>query len=999
MGEKPLEPKSAAAIESWIIDYLRESLGLHSVALGPQTRLFAIGLDSVEAVGMAEALAAWLGTKIAPTIAWDQPTIAALASYLAGEAQAEPPLAASAGDAERPKDLEKSAEHPFAAHINPHLSRLLSQLSLDKRFVRGLGCKLYDDEGREYLDFIAAYGALPFGHNPPEIWQALHAVHAQSEPNLIQPSYMNAAGELAARLLSICPPGMRYVSFANSGAEAVEAAIKMCRLATGRPGILSTQHGFHGKTLGALSATGNTRYHGVGSPVLHFDSIPYGDAAALRTALASRPGHYAAFLVEPIQGEGGIVMPPPGYLSEVRAACTAANVLLVFDEIQSGLGRTGAWFACNHEGVVPDVMTLAKALSGGLIPIGAVVAAAHAYSPEFARKHSSTFAGGSLACRAGLATLDYLSRNQGALIRQVAENGQRFKAGLERLAARCPHLISEVRGRGYFLGLRFAVHRRTWPSSILGVAADAGGLAPIFASYLLNVEGVRLAPTLNGTDVIRIEPPLIATWAECETVLSAIERALDVFASGDAARVLGGILARAPWSGRQPHPDREDALIIPQPRADGGRFAFLLHPLELSSYADFDRSLSAMPPSELKAAVRCVHGLATPAVVGDAHIESATGQTAYGEFIMLGHTAAELVAMSHDEAVEVIGEAVEMARDRGAQIVGLGAFTSIVTHGGLSVSHSDVAVTSGNSYTAVAAHDALMLALAQRSVADATIAVVGAAGAIGRAVSILLSESAARLILVGNPHRSAASTRARLLDVVAAACQHVVLQAAANSDRPRGRLAQHILSAAGVPRAGAPVAAYGELAKQLTLSGSTDFFVLGQDASAAVQSADAILTATSATGALFTAADFVPGAVICDISRPRNIGPELRAARPDLLVIDGGVIAIPGQPDIGGFGLPKGHAYACMAETMILALEKRYAHMSLGGELSLGSIDLLRTLGQKHGFRVVTSSADRSVDSSPQPRRRSVHGQVQHLSQPSAVSAAPSGLLGNLNRP
>lgn len=974
------QSKSARDIEGWIIDYLVKTLGLTTMVPEPGTRLLEIGLDSVEAVGLADALEGWLGTSVTPTIAWEQPTIAALARYLSGEKSAPTSAPTHIRREHIIAEADAAGTHPFPTFVNPDLGRLLGQLALDKRFVRGEGCTLHDHEGRRYLDFIAAYGALPLGHNPPEIWEAVAAVRDQGLPSFVQPSYLEAAGTLAARLLAVAPPGMRYVTFANSGAEAVEAAIKMCRMAAGRPGILSTEQSFHGKTLGALSATGNAKYQGSsGAPAPHFERIPYGDPDALRAAFASRPGHYAAFLIEPIQGEGGIVEPPPGYLSEVRRACDEAGVLLIFDEIQTGLGRTGRWFACEHDGVIPDVMTLAKALGGGLVPIGAVVAAAHVYTEEFGLKHSSTFAGGGLACRVGLATLERLGRGDGALIRQVAENGRRFKEGLEQMASRYPHLIAEVRGRGFLLGLRFAVHRRTWPSSILAVAAEEGGLAPLFASYMLNVERVRLAPTLNGTDVIRIEPPLVATWDECETVLAAIGRALEAFAAGDAARVLGSISAGAPRAPRI-EPRRSPPRAAPRPRQRDGRFAFLLHPLDLRSYAEFDPSLAALPPDELAAAVRCVHGLASPAVVGDARIASVTGQAAYGEFILVGHTADELMDMSHEQAVAVIREAVDLARDRGARIVGLGAFTSIVTQGGRAVSGAGVAVTSGNSYTVVAAHDALMLALAGRrasglahgtgrmrpvhqpagaalavpqmirGVTDAAIAVIGAGGAIGRAVAILLAQEAARLVLVGNPQRSAEQARVRLLEVAAAACRYVIEQAAREPDRPRGPLAAHILAAGDLPPADAPLEAFHRIAAHLDRDGA---LVLTQDAALAARQADALLMVTSATSVLLGAEDIRPDAVICDVSRPRNISAELRAARPDVLVIDGGVIEIPGQPDIGCFGLPTGHAYACMAETMTMALEQRYEHMSLGGELDLAAVDILRGLAAKHGFQVV----------------------------------------------
>jgi acetylornithine/succinyldiaminopimelate/putrescine aminotransferase len=413
---------------------------------------------------------------------------------------------------------------------------------LDKRFVRGEGCELIDDEGRRYLDCIASYGALPFGFNPPEIWHSLMEVQRSGEPSFVQPSLLDPAGELAERLLTLAPANLRYVTFANSGAEAVEAAIKLARVATGRLGILSTGNSFHGKTLGALSATGNAHYQDdFGAPADAFYTIPFGDAEALRHELRARPGYYAAFLIEPIQGQGGVVVPPPGYLRLVREICTKAGALLVLDEIQSGLGRTGTMFACEVEGVQPDVITLAKALGGGLMPIGAVLSSAEAFTETFALRHSSTFAANALACRAGLATLQMLTRNNCALVRQVARNGARLMERLRALQRQFPGLIAEVRGRGLLLGVRFNGGRHLWPEGLLGVSVEQGLFTPLFASYMLNVEKVRVAPTLNGKEVIRLEPALTITWSQCERLLHALERALTMFATGDTGRILASI--------------------------------------------------------------------------------------------------------------------------------------------------------------------------------------------------------------------------------------------------------------------------------------------------------------------------------------------------------------------------------------------------------------------------------------------------------------------------
>ncbi len=947
-----LRSRTADEIQGWIIDHLTTTLGLTSTPVGAQTRLLDLGVDSLEAVGMAEALQSWLDVPVASTVVWEQPTIATLAQFLAGEpgdTRAGPRRAARTTPRVEPGD------DPFATVINPDLAAMLGKLGLDRHYVRGQGTALYDEQGRRILDFVGAYGALPLGHNPPEIWSALQATRTAGAPAFVQPSLPPAAGRLAARLLSVCPAGLHRVTFANSGAEAVEAALKMCRMATGRSGVLSAQGSFHGKTLGALSATANPRYHaGTGAPVAGFDSVPFGDAQALREAFTRHPGRYAALLLEPVQGEGGIVEPPPGYLAQVRQLCDDAGVPLVLDEVQTGLGRTGAWFACDHEGVVPDAIVLAKALGGGLVPIGAVVSCRELATEAFGLKHSSTFAGGGVACAAALATLERIGANDSELVRQVAEYGERFKQGLQRVAARYPHLVSEVRGRGYLLGLHFAVNRRTWACSILAVAAEQGGLAPLFAGYMLNVERLRVAPTLNGTDVIRLEPPLTATWDELETALGALERGLQAFARGDAARVLHGIrtgVDRPRAAVRSRPPTRATA----RPRVGDGRFAFLLHPLELRSYADFDPTLRSLSIDELRQAVGCVHGLVPPAVVSEVRISSALGAHAYGELVMIGHTAAELAAMPHEQAVSTVRAGVQLARDRGARLVGLGAFTSIATHGGLAVNDLGVAITSGNSYTVAAAHGTVVAALGPSSspgllAGERSVAVIGAGGAIGRALCALLADDVDRLILVGNPRRAATQLRTRLLDVAAVACRHVI-QHAARPKPGRGALARQILEDPECPPVGAPRAAFVALATRLVERGA---LVITADASASARKADVVVTATSATQGLIQAADLRPGAVVCEVSRPHNLAPAVRAARPDVRFVDGGVVEVPGRPDIGAFGLPPGHGYACMAETMTLALEQRYDHFSLGGELNLHEVRTVGALAARHGFRVVS---------------------------------------------
>jgi len=847
---------------------------------------------------------------------------------------------------------EQAEGHPFARCVNPYLADLLNKLWLDKRFVRGEGCELIDDKGRRYLDGVAAYGALPFGFNPPEIWQSLLEVQHTGEPSFVQPSLLDAAGELAERLLAAAPANLRYVTFANSGAEAIEAAVKMSRVATGRLGILATTNSFHGKTLGALSATGNAHYQdGFGAPAGDFRHVPFGDAAALRRELEANPGYYAAFLVEPIQGEGGVVVPPPGYLAEVRDICTSAGVLLVLDEIQTGLGRTGTLFACESEGVRPDVMTLAKALGGGLLPIGAILSSEKAFSETFALKHSSTFAANALACRAGLAALDLLTADDGVLVRRVARNGTRLKDGLLALQRRFPQLIAEVRGRGFLLGLCFTTDRTLWPESLLGVALEQEFFTPLFASYMLNVEAVRVAPTLNGKAVLRIEPALTMSWPQCERLLSALERALTMFASGDTGRILASIMEGRPCPPARSMPLPKPWLEV-KPRPAERRFAFLMHPLDYANAVDFDPSLAYLDAQSLETVVRKVAPFLEPFVVSHGRVVSATGETIYGEFITLPRTAEELARMRRKEAIEYVRGALHLARDRGAQLVGLGAFTSVVTLGGRAVAEEGVPITTGNSYTAVASAEATRKALALVGRADdgpPVAAIVGATGAIGRVLALLLAEDVGRLILVGNPDSSAKYVRERLLATAGDVLRFVRARHAEGSAFRRGTFAAQLL--AHLPRTDGAVeqTAIDEAVSKLEQSG---WLVLTQETAAAVRQARVVVTATSATGTVVRPEHLRRRAVVCDVSRPANVGREIVETRPDVLVIDGGVIAAPAGSALSRFGLGDGLIYGCMAETMMLTLAGHLRNTSLGTDLAPEMLHQLRSLADKHGFHV-----------------------------------------------
>ncbi len=407
----------------------------------------------------------------------------------------------------------------YRQYLNPGLTRLFQFGGVETVEWAAEGCLVWDAHGREYIDCACGPAIFNIGHRHPRV---LAAVRDQLDrmPMSVRtmPSVPQAA--LAERLAGLAPGDLQYTFFCNSGTEANEGAIKLARLATGRPGIVAMHGAFHGKTLGALSATGRDYYKTPFEPLVpQFAHVPFGDAAALDAAIGPDVG---AVMLEPIQGEAGVMLPPPGYLRQVRGICDRRGVLLIADEIQTGLGRTGRMFCVEHDEVVPDIMTLAKALGGGVVPIGAFIARPHLWD-KLRRDpylHSSTFGGNPLACRAALATLDVLVDER--LPAQAEPLGARFRERLEEIRVRHAGVVTEVRGRGLLLGVEFT-HR----DYALMASAEAGR------------RGVITFYTLNNPTVIRIAPPLVITpdlidraaegiagaVAEAERLLSSVREA------------------------------------------------------------------------------------------------------------------------------------------------------------------------------------------------------------------------------------------------------------------------------------------------------------------------------------------------------------------------------------------------------------------------------------------------------------------------------------------
>ena len=354
-----------------------------------------------------------------------------------------------------PQALAAETYENYKKFVNPPLARVM-KLSGSPVEVRARGCTIWDQNGKAYLDFAGGYGVFTLGLHHPRV---VEAVRAQLEQiSLSGKTMFNVLLGRAARRLAELAPGDLQISFwCNSGTEAIEGAIKLARAATRRAKIVSTLDAFHGKTLGALSVSGRENFQSRFRPLLADSmSIPYGETDSLDEALRDA----AAFVVEPVQGEGGVNVPPPGYLKAVREACDRTGRVFIADEVQTGLGRCGYRFACNRDGVVPDVMTLAKGLSGGVIPVGAFIARPDVWNRAFGKAplvHTSTFGGSELACAAALAAMDVLEDE--ALAQRARERGEQL---LQRSARDCRRVSRRRarRARPRTLGRRRAHQRR-----------------------------------------------------------------------------------------------------------------------------------------------------------------------------------------------------------------------------------------------------------------------------------------------------------------------------------------------------------------------------------------------------------------------------------------------------------------------------------------------------------------------------------------------------------
>ena len=409
------------------------------------------------------------------------------------------------------KEIEKISDdtiQKYRNYVNPAYANILQFSGFSVPEYKAEGCYIYDMSGRKFLDCVGGYGAFSLGHLNPHV---VNAVKSQLEKEALKSHFFMSTEltEACELLASILPENINYSFLCNSGTEAVEGALKAARIHTGRSQFISTVNGFHGKTFGGLSVSGREIYKTNFHPLLEETLIvPYNDISAMEKSITDNT---SAVIIEAVQGEGGVNVGNKEYMQAIRRLCTERGALLIMDEVRTGLGRTGKWFACEHFDIVPDIITMAKALGGGVMPVGAFSSTAEIWESLFGKNpfmHSSTFGGNPLACAAVISAIKTTKKLN--IIEKAATNGELLINGLKKLQQKYPEWIKDVRNMGMVAGIEFADE-------------DIGSL--LIASC--GKRNLLVAYSLNNPKVVRIEPPLIIEKAELLKAINVIDESLD----------------------------------------------------------------------------------------------------------------------------------------------------------------------------------------------------------------------------------------------------------------------------------------------------------------------------------------------------------------------------------------------------------------------------------------------------------------------------------------
>ncbi|MBW2412793.1 MAG: aminotransferase class III-fold pyridoxal phosphate-dependent enzyme, partial [Deltaproteobacteria bacterium] len=927
----------------------------------------------------------------------------------------QPPRSTSGSEC-LPKSAESTRDEYFR-FVKPGLKSYLQLLGLDVTYHRGRGDRLYysghDGQEVEVLDLIGGFGSCLLGHNHPDMTSALVSALNQARPNLTQGSNQAEAGRLASRLCRRLSgaTGKSYIcTFGNSGADAVDIAMKHCELertqklqdlqkalsrqfaslkdkhhrhpvhiepqalqqasllqAETIPGsfedtlkrieahnrsvfetpavFLSLNKAFHGKSVGSLSLTSNPDYrHPFAAllPKAHFldPTDPEGVEAYFESTLQhyydlsvdenfrvhinKRPmSPIAALFIEPIQGEGGILAVEGEFLKNCRRLCDQYRIPMIFDEIQSGMGRTGRFFASEHSGVAGDIYLLSKSLGGGLSKISATLIDRGRYLDEFSLIHSSTFAEDPLSSAVGNKVLDLLERDQ--LLKMAAEKGAYLKRRLEALKRQYPQAIDCIRGRGLMLGVALAGQQDS--GSLIIRQIDASGHLAYFASgYLFHQEKIRVLPTLSDPRVLRLEPSAYISYADLNRVIRAFARLCEVLAKCNAHALLRYI-AGDHMANRFPVKDyAQQQRSQSRPTDDSGmKVGFLVHFLDESQLAAIEPSFANFSSREQDRFIRKMMPVAKPCHIASTPITAASGQKINFNLIAVPmtsrHMSEALKNPTDSPALRMVKDAVSLACKIGCEVVGLGQYTSIVSHNGEAIIEPRLTITTGNSFTVAISVQSILEAAHLKGLnpAHTSLSLIGAAGNIGRAYARIIARYFTRINLVG----SARPGSLERLEALRAKIVQESYKRLARSKSPAygpGGIAQRLSKIPLVKELLADDVDAQTAWQVIRFEKWLNPIIPVSTEISTISKSDIIVAVSNSHKRFIRSEHVKQNAIICDVSVPCSTDTDIIQKRKDVMFFTGGIVKLPLGEGIQApaFPLPPGHVFACMAETMLL---------------------------------------------------------------------------------
>lgn len=847
--------------------------------------------------------------------------------------------------------------------INEYRQRILKKFKIDLNPVSAQGNQIQRQDGTVAYDYLAQYGALPFGHNPTFLKQVVKDFLDHNQVNFLQPNILAVVETFAQKLShAVHPHAYTRCITTNSGTETVEAALKVAKIKTGRAKVLSVQHGFHGKTYSALSASSSARFK---MPHIHdehnYDYVEFDDIEQLTQKLHSN--QYAAFIIEPILGEGGMRPVSLAFLQHAVELCKQTQTMSIFDEIQTGLGRLGEICAAKLFNIYPDCILFSKALGGGIMPIGALIYKEKFHSFNIDKKHSSTFANNGLAASVASAVLDHLSDPTQQIYENVNRLSDYLDQSIQDLSLKYPHLI-KFSGLGLMRSFEF-FDASAQQNILMHFCQNNGAMAYIMCGYLLKQHQIFMMPLLSQPCSIRFEPPLNITLTDIDRFTQALTELCEIVDHGRYDLLFGNLLDL----NKADFPDIAQAYVVSHvedaqiaalqyvqqqpPLTAGKRFAFFIHTTSAEDLINsfpyaIKQNFTEQQQLHLSNQIIDLAKIDYSPDLGGFFTVYNHKHYADGMFIFSPMSPRDMMRLDKKEKLQLMREYMQVAEMHGAQIVGLGAYTSVIADGGkrlLDDAH-DLLITNGNSLTALATVESLFSLTQDADLSDAYAVIVGARGSVGKIAVAGLAHRYGQLILVGRPG-SEANIEAEIIPYLIESCMQTEYEIA--DDSFFAKLQQYLQRTAP---ASFKIEQIATDLYEMGLSIETDYQI-------AFARADAVISATSEGKAFLNTQYLKKSALVFDTARPFDF-----VSDGHIKVYEGGLVKQPNQvfySDCNMIDAPAGINLACLSETIALALENVQQHQSIGRNIAFKKAYQILNIAKQQGFSAINYASKQKV--------------------------------------